>query len=108
MATKQPAAAPFAPAPGLDQYGPDLTGMPGVGTAPAAAAPKGVRYQGGPPLSLVIGYVAPNTKRGKSAARHAKYPPVPFTLADALKIEGGPVRGDFIWDLERGLIRPAD
>jgi hypothetical protein len=66
-------------------------------------------YKGGVPLSTVIVAVKRGAKSEGSQAgrRYMRYPACPFTLADVLKIEGGPNTADFLYDLRKGFIVAA-
>lgn len=69
-----------------------------------AEAPKA--FTGGVPLTKRIVSVAPNPKKPGTASfdRYALYPQPGATLASVLKIENGPTRADFLWDIRKGFL----
>jgi len=86
---------------------PALPAVPGLRAHPGAVAPRNPRaYTGGAPLTVTISAVTPNPKKPGSAAhaRYARYPEAPFTLQQALAVEGGPRRDDFLYDLRMGFL----
>ena len=81
-------------------------------TKPASAyeaRPDAYKNAKGVPLEKTIVWVAANPKKPGSAAyaRYARYPATPFTLAECLKVPGGPNTADFLYDIRKGFIKEA-
>jgi hypothetical protein len=89
---------------GLSEYGPAVSRPTPAPNAVPVACPDA--FPGGVPLALTVKFVTPNPKKPGSAAhaRYVLYPVAPFTLADALKVVGGPNRADFLYDVRKGYI----
>jgi hypothetical protein len=84
---------------------------PAVSNATVAAA-KQARYAPATAIlpNAVITYVAPNSKKGKSAARYAQFYKVGLTVEQfvasykAAGLKGMLARADLRWDLQHGFI----
>jgi hypothetical protein len=90
------------------------TEAPATVEVAVAAEPKAKKVRYAPTSILVdnavITRVAPNTKRGKSADRYAKFYRVGVTVAElvaeykAANLPGGHARLDLRWDVQHGNI----